>query len=291
MKNIGTILPLIHALSPWNIGVFIIFLLMYFPVYWDYFSDSTFTESQSYAWLVMLISCYLFWQEKHVFFNQNAEQSSQKEINVFAQIILLIGILAYILGRSQSIPALSLGSQILVIFALITQFKGIHVAKHFWFPLFFLIFMIPLPAQILDVITLPLKLAISYTTELILYYANYPIGRNGVILQIGNYQLLVADACAGMKTLVSLEAMGLLYLNLVKHDSWKRNITLGLLIIPISFIANLIRVILLTLLTYHFGDEVGQGFIHKFSGLTLFSIALSLIIAIDHFIQKRFFRL
>lgn len=274
--------------SFWNISLFITFLLMYIPVYWDYFSDATLLESQSYAWLVLFISGYLFWQEKHIFFNPNDTPGCIQKYSVIAQITLFVGIIMYIFGRSQSIPALSVGSQILVILALITQFKGIQTAKHFWFPLFFLVFTIPLPAQILDAITLPLKLAISYTTELILFYADYPIGRNGVILQIGNYQLLVADACAGMKTLVSLEAMGLLYLNLVKHDSWKRNIALGLLIIPISFIANLIRVIILALLTYHFGDHVGQGFMHKFSGLTLFLIALSLIMAIDQFIQKRY---
>jgi exosortase/archaeosortase family protein len=107
------------------------------------------------------------------------------------------------------------------------------------------------------------------------------VARTGVILQVGPYQLLVADACAGLNTLLTLEALGLLYLNLVRHESALRNITLAILIVPISFAANVIRVITLTLITYHFGDEAGQGFLHGFAGMVLFMAALMLIIAAD----------
>ena len=99
------------------------------------------------------------------------------------------------------------------------------------------------------------------------FWAGYPIARTGVILQIGQYKLLVADACAGLHTLFTLEALGLLYLNVIQHDSLFRNVTLAILIIPISFTANVIRVMILTVITYHFGDEAGQGFLHGFAGI------------------------
>jgi len=105
-------------------------------------------------------------------------------------------------------------------------------------------------------------------------------------LHMGQYQLLVADACAGMHTLISLEALGLLYLSLVKHDSLFRNITLATLIIPISFTANVIRVITLVLITYYFGDEVGQGFVHGFAGMLLFIVALIIIMTVDSLLQR-----
>ena len=141
--------------------------------------------------------------------------------------------------------------------------------------------MIPLPGIFLDAVTLPMKLAVSYVVENILFWFDYPIARAGVILQIGQYQLLVADACAGMHTLISLEALGLLYLNIVKHDSVFRNITLAIFIVPISFTANVIRVIVLTLVTFYFGDAAGQGFVHGFAGMLLFFVALTLIISVD----------
>jgi hypothetical protein len=89
---------------------------------------------------------------------------------------------------------------------------------------------------------MPMKMAVSWGTEVLLFAAGYPISRSGVILQIGQYQLLVADACAGLQTLLTLEALGLFYLNLMRHPSAFRNIGLALLIIPISFSANVIRV-------------------------------------------------
>jgi exosortase B len=145
--------------------------------------------------------------------------------------------------------------------------------------------MIPLPGAIVDALSQPMKMAVSYVAELVLSNVGYPISRTGVVLQIGQYQLLVADACAGLHTLFTLEALGLLYLNLVRHESVARNVTLATLIVPISFTANVIRVMVLTLITYHFGDEAGQGFLHGFAGMVLFMAALILIIATDSMIR------
>jgi exosortase B len=132
-----------------------------------------------------------------------------------------------------------------------------------------------------DNVTMPMKLSVSYVAEHVLFWAGYPIGRTGIMLQIGQYKLLVADACAGLHTLFTLEALGLLYLNLVRHESATRNVLLALIIMPISFTANVLRVMVLCLITYHFGDAAGQGFLHGFAGLVLFLSALLLIIGMD----------
>ena len=134
-------------------------------------------------------------------------------------------------------------------------------------------------------LTLPMKIGVSAATEHLLYWFGYPIARSGVILQIGQYQLLVADACAGLQTLLTLEALGLFYLNVVRHTSTFRNIALALLIVPISFTANVTRVIILTLITYYWGDAAGQGFLHGFAGMVLFVTALVLILFIDTLLQ------
>jgi exosortase B len=154
-----------------------------------------------------------------------------------------------------------------------------------WFPLFFMLFMIPLPGTVVTALTMPMKMAVSYVTVNVLYWADYPIARNGVMLQIGQYQLLVADACAGLQTLLTLESLGLFYLNVVRHTSVFRNAALAILIVPISFVANVIRVITLTLVTYHFGDEAGQGYLHGFAGMVLFLSALILVLGVDSLLQ------
>jgi exosortase/archaeosortase family protein len=78
-----------------------------------------------------------------------------------------------------------------------------------------------------------------------------------------------------------LEAMGIFYMNVVRHSSMLRNVVLSLLIVPISFVANMLRVLFLALLTYHFGDEVGQGYLHGFAGVVLFAMALLMIMSVD----------
>jgi exosortase B len=177
------------------------------------------------------------------------------------------------------------GSFIWVLTAILLIKRGSSALKVVWFPLFFMLFMIPLPGTLVIVLTMPMKMAVSYVTEHILYWANYPIARNGVILQIGQYQLLVADACAGLQTLLTLEALGLFYLNVVRHTSVFRNVMLAIFIIPISFSANVIRVITLTLITYYLGEAAGQGFLHGFAGMVLFVTALILIMGMDRLLR------
>jgi exosortase B len=177
------------------------------------------------------------------------------------------------------------GSILAVTMAIVLLKFGGAALRVLWFPFFFLLFMVPLPGELVAAVTMPMKMAVSWVTEQLLFALGYPISRSGVVLQIGQYQLLVADACAGLQTLLTLEALGLFYLNLMRHPSAFRNIALAILIIPISFAANVIRVITLTLITYYFGDAAGQGFLHGFAGMVLFVTALGLTIAVDSSLQ------
>src|SRR5690606_5077150 len=158
-------------------------------------------------------------------------------------------------------------SQIPVVVACLLLLRGWDGVRLAWFPLFFLLFMVPLPGALVQAITLPLKAVVSYVSEHLLYWAGYPIGRTGVTLTIGQYQLLVADACSGLNSLFTLEALGLLYMNVMRYTSKARNVVLAVMIVPISFVSNVTRVIALVLITYYYGDEVGQGFAHNFAGM------------------------
>jgi exosortase B len=179
-------------------------------------------------------------------------------------------------------------SQILVLVALVLLMLGRQALKVLWFPLFFLLFMVPLPGSVLASVTAPLKSAVSAVAANMLYAMGYPVARAGVILSVGPYQLLVADACAGLNSMFTLEALGLLYLNLIRCTSKLRNIALAVLIIPISFVANIIRVMILVLVTYHFGDEAGQGFVHRFAGMALFIVGITLMISADKMLRLMF---
>ena len=181
-------------------------------------------------------------------------------------------------------------SQNVMIAALLLYFFGWGGLRRAWFPLLFLMFMVPWPGDWIDAVTQPLKLAVSIVAAEILSLFGLPVGRTGVILSLGQYKLLVADACAGLNSLFTLEALGLLYLNLMNYTSAARKVALAILVVPISFIANVVRVIVLALVTLYFGDEAGQGFVHSFAGMLLFAVALALILAVDGLLGRLFFK-
>ncbi len=268
--------------APIIIGVLILFI----PTYIDLASTLWATDEQGHGPIILMISLFLFWQKREVLISGEHQPRT-----VLGGLLLVFALLVYVVGRSQDILIFEVGSQILILTSIILLTFGSLALKKLWFPLFFLIFMLPLPITVVDALTLPMKIAVSNVAEMILYNLDYPIARSGVILQIGYYKLLVADACAGLHTVFTLEAMGLLYLHLIKRDSLARNVSLALLIIPISFFANTVRVMILVLVTYHYGDEVGQGFIHDFAGLVLFGVALVLIIFVDttiHWFERHY---
>lgn len=196
-------------------------------------------------------------------------------------LLLGLALLLFVAGGAQDIIMFQIGSQIPLLAALLLLFGGWGALRAAWFPLFFLLFMVPLPEALVAAVTAPLKSAVSAVASQLLYAAGYPVGRSGVVLTVGQYQLLVADACAGLNSIFTLEALGLLYMNLMRYTSAARNVTLAVLLVPVAFVANIVRVMILVLVTYHFGDAAGQGFVHDFAGVVLFVVALSFMLVLD----------
>ena len=241
------------------------------------------TDEQGHGPIILAVSIWLLYNKRH----ELAALQPQPSL-AWGLPLLLFGLLMYVLGRSQFIMVFEVFSQILVLAALVLIFLGTRALRLVWFPLFFLLFMVPLPGSLVASVTGPLKSAVSAVAANLLYQLGYPVGRAGVVLSVGPYQLLVADACAGLNSMFTLEALGLLYMNLMRYTHAVRNVLLAILIIPISFAANIVRVMILVLVTYHFGDEAGQGFIHSFAGMVLFIVGLVLMLATDSLLRLVF---
>jgi exosortase B len=260
--------PLVLLIAGW--------LVMFVPSYVGLSNTIWAGDEQGHGPIILGVSLWLLWQRR-----QALASLPRVPAPLAAAALMLIAVLAYAMGRSQVIWTLEIGAQIVVLMALLLAFFGRGALRLCWFPLVFLVFMIPWPGDWVATVTTPLKMAVSSVASTLLHALGYPVGRSGVILVVGPYQLLVADACAGLNSMFTLEALGLLYMNLMRYTSVLRNVLLAVLIIPIAFIANVVRVMILVLVTYHFGDETGQGFVHGFAGLVLFLVALTLIFIAD----------
>jgi exosortase B len=234
------------------------------------------SEEQAHGPLILLVVLYLIWEKRSVILD-----SQSKTAPIAGWLSLIFGLLVYAVGRSQDILLFEVGAFVPVLAGTLLITRGKSALKQLWFSLFFILFMIPLPGFVVDDLTGPLKQHISQIAESVLYSADYPIARSGVTITIGQYQLLVADACSGLHSMFSLSALGLLYLYLAQHKSWWRNSIIIASILPIAFLANVVRVMTLILVTYYLGDEAGQGFIHGAAGILLFVVALTGLLVLD----------
>ncbi len=248
---------------------------LWLPTFWDLCFGIWSAEAQGHELIVLGVSAWLLYRQR------GALLALPDVVSRSAGVLLVLALLLYAFGRSQQFLRIEMLSLGLVLVAVLASFKGWAALRLVWFPLLFLLFALPLPYSLVLAVTAPLKLGVSIVATQLLLWLGFPMGRSGVVITIGQYQLLVSEACAGLQTMFTLEAMGLLYASLMNYRSWVRNATLGLLVIPVAFSANVVRVMILVLVTYCFGDAAGRGFIHGFAGMVLFAVGLAFIIAAD----------
>lgn len=263
----------------WSVGIvctLVGLLAMYLPVYVAAATTTWDSEENAHAPLVLAVVLWLFWGLRRELAAVELAPAPVAGWSSFAS-----GLAIYALGRLLGVAVLVFGSQVLIVAGLLLLLKGGRGLRLAWFPVFYLVFMIPLPGTLVDAVTGPLKQWISVLVVELLFQAGYPIARSGVIISIGQYQLLVADACSGLHSMFSLTALGSLFMYLMARASRLHNALMIAAILPIAFAANIVRVIVLVLVTYHLGDEAGQGFLHGAAGMVLMLVALAAFFALD----------
>ncbi len=249
---------------------------LYLPSYWDAAHGLWQTDEFGHAPLILGIVAWLFWQSWPAV--AAAPSTSRSGAG---WLLLALGLALYALGRTAGVSSVEFVSQIFVAGAVLLLLKGTQGLRAAWFPVFYLVFMVPLPGTVVDALTEPLKHWISIIVVDLLHAVGYPIGRSGVMLTVGRYELLVADACSGLNSMFSLAALGALFIYIMGRKSRLHTALLVLAIVPIAFVANIVRVISLVLITYHFGDAAGQGFLHGAAGIVLMLVALTAFFALD----------
>ncbi|WP_299538788.1 exosortase V [Phenylobacterium sp.] len=199
---------------------------------------------------------------------------------------LILGLAIYVFGRVFDFISLETLGLFGVGVAMLHSAFGVAALVRNWFPLFYLGFAIPPPGWLIDKITAPLKQFVSEVAMRSLYAVGLPVSRQGVTIYVSKYQLLMEDACSGMNSLVGLTAISLLYIYLLRGSSIRYSLLMTAFVIPIAIFGNILRVMILILLTYFFGDEVAQGFLHYTAGFLLFAIDLVLVFAVDSLLVR-----
>ena len=237
-------------------------------------------SSGAHGPLILISGTWLIWRERHWLRFQPGGIGQ-------AWLLMLVPLLPlYAFGRGFQL----LGTESAALYAMLVllgfYYWGPAAMRRLWFAVLYLAFLIKPPYGVVAELTQPLKIALSELSVDLLHALGYPIGQSGVLIQIAQYELMVEQACAGLSSLVTLFALGLLYIHLTRPPGRMHAILLLAAIVPIAMVANLLRVIILVLLTYHAGDAVAQSVAHDAAGVVTFSLSMLGMFLFDQLLDR-----
>jgi len=221
-----------------------------------------------HGFLIPIVSLFVLWQRKDML--KKGEVSSE-----FFGLIIVAGCLfVHILCALLKIYFISGFSFVLAIYGLTLFFFGKEKAKNLIFPIFFLLAMIPLPLVLISNLTVKLKLFAAEASTIILNRIGFPSVRTGSIIAMPNSFIAVEAPCSGLRSLISLLTLGVLFAFATKVSYIKKGILLASSV-PIAIVTNIVRILMLAIINDLYGEEIAMGFFHDFSGFFVFAFAFA----------------
>jgi len=252
-------------------------------VYWQVFQrliEAWIVDGNySHGWLIVPLAGYFAW-ERRARLAATPVRSSWFGLVVLAGSILML--LAGLYGSELFLTRVSLVGTVAGIVLYLYGWAHLRILA---FPIAFLLLMIPLPAIVFNKIAFPLQLFASRVGESAISAANIPVLREGNVLILANTQLEVAEACSGIRSLVSLVTLGLVYGYFSDQRFWVRAVIVASTV-PIAILANGARVAGTGIAAHYFGPKAAEGFFHEFSGWALFVVAFVMMLVIQKLILR-----
>ncbi|MCC6488426.1 MAG: EpsI family protein [Candidatus Hydrogenedentes bacterium] len=271
----GTPRALPRRLLPLGILFSGLYALLYWRSMQDLYLNWTLTDSYyTHGFLVPFISLYFVWRDRRALAALPAVPSpSGPAWILFSGILLLAG--EY------------LGFRVIAEFSMIPMLTGICLVllggawtRRLWFPILFLLFMIPVPPSMTQNLALQLKLTAAHSAVVLANLLTLPMVQDGSWVHFGNDRLLVGDICGGLRSLIALLALGAVFAYISAVRDWARVIIL-LMAAPIAVAANVVRIFFLCVVGYFWGSEVAGGKVHDYSGILIFGVAILLFSALE----------
>jgi exosortase len=261
------------ALAAWLYGPILGHLVM------QWWSDPNF----SHGFFVPAFSLFLLWQDRSRLRQiQPAPSLWGLPVIVFAMCTLILGVF----GAELFLSRMSL---VVLIAGLTIFFRGWETLRAVLFPLLFLVLMVPLPAIVFSQITFPLQILASELSAWLLPFLGVPVLREGNVINLPAMPLEVAEACSGIRSLLSLTTLAIMYGYLMEKRVSIR-VILALASVPIAVVANGLRIVGTGLLVQYWDPDKAEGFFHAFSGWLIFVVSLLMLFALHQgliFFERR----
>jgi len=240
-------------------------ILYYMVLHWHDVAD------YSHGFLIAPLALYFAWER------QPKLRRARIEPSWWGLVPLALSTLTLVVGR-LGVELMNMRvSFVLALMGIVLLLLGRQVFRILAFPLFFLFLMVPLPQSLVNVVAFPLQLTAADWAVDLLYQLRIPALREGNIIHLPNTTLFVAEACSGLRSLMALVTLGVVFAYFFRK-SWGERILIVLSAIPIAIIVNALRVTITGILTYRFGEKAAEGAIHEFQGLITFSAAFMLLL-------------
>ncbi|MBU5613491.1 exosortase A [Geomonas azotofigens] len=227
-------------------------------------------SDNNHGFLVPLIALYLVWQKKEELAGAGMESSR------WGWVVLVAGLVSFLLSLAGGVAFTARVAVVISLLGLVWYCTGARWTKVLAFPVLFLLFMIPVPVSVIGMVSMPLQLMATKLSAQIIQHLSIPVYREGNMLYFVGTQLEVAEACSGVRSIMSLTMLGTIFAYM-SRTGWGRRIALVLAAIPIAMAANILRITGTGVLANFYGDRVARGFLHEFSGLVVFAFGLAVL--------------
>jgi exosortase len=263
----------------WQAGLLLVFVgFLYYPILtrlaWDWWND----PEASHGILVPAFSLYVVWYTRRNWADLPLKPSWWGLAIILGSCVLLV---AGVLGAEFF---LSRTSFVFLLAGLVIHFLGWGYFRVWLFPWAFLFLMIPIPAIILNHIAFPLQLLASRLASATLQVVGVPVLREGNVMQLASTTLEVAEACSGIRSLLTLVTLALVY-GYFLEKRLSRRALFAVAAVPIAVVANALRVVGTGALAHYWDAQTAEGFFHTFSGWVIFVIAMVLLFSVDNLMR------
>jgi len=253
------------------VAAFGLFFLVFYPDYPELVDKWSKSSDDSHGFLVPLISTYLIWQLR------DALRAEEWRSFGWGLVILIASMLIYVVSFAGAIAVISRAMIVCGLVGLILYVFGRRIFSIVAFPVCFLLFMIPVPDSIHQLLAFPLQLFASWVSAALIDVIGIPVLREGNMLYFVQTQLEVAEACSGLRSMMSFIMLSCLFAYMMKGNWWKR-LVIFFSAIPLALLANIVRVTGTGILSHFIGGKAAQGFLHDFSGLAVFVFGFVLLL-------------
>ncbi len=271
--------PPLAQVSLWKITVIVLLLgWIYSSILAKLAAQWWHDPNFSHGFFVPAFSLYVLWEQRGRLLTLPRKPSwAGLAILVVALATLIVGVLGAELFLSRT-------SLLLVIAGLVVFFLGWRYQRAVLLPWAFLLLMIPIPSILFNQITFPLQLFASKVAATVLPWLGVPVLREGNIIQLPAMPLEVAEACSGIRSLLSLGTLAIIYGYLMEKRTAVR-VALALAAVPIAVAANSSRIVGTGLLVQYWGPDKAEGFFHGFSGWLIFVVSLALLFSVHQILR------